>query len=108
VHAGAREASREPPPVLGYVRTAIGPDAAERLSKEESFYRDLHDGYRNHFARLGERRGTVGVADRDREGVQAELSRFTALDVVVVRSLASATLEAMATLAEAAAPSKAT
>jgi len=106
VHAGAREAGREPPPVLGYVRTAIGPDAAERLSKEESFYRDLHDGYRNHFARLGERQGTVGVADRDREGVQAALSRYTALDVVVVRSLASATLEAMATLAEAAAPSK--
>jgi len=104
VHAGAREAGREPPPVLGYVRTAIGPDAAERLSEEESFYRDLHDGYRNHFARLGERQGTVGVADRDREGVQGELSRYTALDVVVVRSLASATLEAMATLAEAAAP----
>ena len=30
VHAGAREAGREPPPVLGYVRTAAGPDAAER------------------------------------------------------------------------------
>ena len=74
VHAGAREAGREPPPVLGYVRTAIGPDAAERLAKEESFYRDLHDGYRNHFARLGEPQGTVGVADPDREGVQAELS----------------------------------
>jgi alkanesulfonate monooxygenase SsuD/methylene tetrahydromethanopterin reductase-like flavin-dependent oxidoreductase (luciferase family) len=108
VHAGAREAGREPPPVLGYVRTAIGPDASERLTKEESFYRNLHDGYRNHFTRLGERQGTVGVAHPDREGVQAELSRYTALDVVVVRSLASATLEAMATLAEAAAPSKAT
>ena len=45
------------------------------------------------------------MAHPDREGVQAELSRYTALDVVVVRSLASATLEAMATLAEAAAPS---
>jgi len=104
VHAGAREAGREPPPVLGYVRTAIGPDAAERLTKEESFYRDLHDGYRNHFARLGEGRGTVGVAHPGREAVQADLSRYTALDVVVVRSLASATLEAMVTLAEAAAP----
>jgi alkanesulfonate monooxygenase SsuD/methylene tetrahydromethanopterin reductase-like flavin-dependent oxidoreductase (luciferase family) len=113
VHAGAREAQRsglrperEPPPVLGYVRTAVGPDAAERLTKEENFYRDLHDGYRNHFARLGEPQGTVGVAHPDREGVQAELSRYTALDVVVVRSLASATLEAMTTLAEAAAPPK--
>jgi alkanesulfonate monooxygenase SsuD/methylene tetrahydromethanopterin reductase-like flavin-dependent oxidoreductase (luciferase family) len=104
VHAGARDAGRKPPPVLGYVRTAVGPDAAERLAKEESFYRDLHDGYRNHFARLGEPQGTVGVAEPDREGVQAELSRYDALDVVVVRGLASATLEGMAALAEAAAP----
>jgi alkanesulfonate monooxygenase SsuD/methylene tetrahydromethanopterin reductase-like flavin-dependent oxidoreductase (luciferase family) len=104
VNAGAREAGREPPPALGYVRTAAGPDAQERLAKEESFYRDLHDGYRNHFARLGEPQGTVGVAAADREGVQAELSRYTALDVIVVRSLASATLEAMTSLAEAAAP----
>ncbi len=104
VHAGAREAGREPPPVLGYVRTAAGPDAAERLAKEESFYRDLHDGYRNHFARLGEPPGTVGVAAADREGVQAELSSYSPLDVVVVRSLASAELEKMAGLAEAAAP----
>jgi alkanesulfonate monooxygenase SsuD/methylene tetrahydromethanopterin reductase-like flavin-dependent oxidoreductase (luciferase family) len=105
VHAGAREAGREPPPVLGYVRTAAGPDAAERLANEESFYRDLHDGYRNHFARLGEPQGTVGVAAGDREAAQAELNRYAALDVVVVRGLASATLEAMAGLAEAAAPS---
>jgi alkanesulfonate monooxygenase SsuD/methylene tetrahydromethanopterin reductase-like flavin-dependent oxidoreductase (luciferase family) len=104
VLAGARDAGVEPPPVLGYVRTAVGPDAGERLAKEESFYRDLHDGYRNHFARLGEPRGTVGVAAPDRAGVQAELSRYDALDVVVVRGLASATLEGMAALAEAAAP----
>jgi alkanesulfonate monooxygenase SsuD/methylene tetrahydromethanopterin reductase-like flavin-dependent oxidoreductase (luciferase family) len=104
VHAGAREAGREPPPVLGYVRTAVGPDAAERLTKEESFYRELHAGYRNHFARLGEPEGTVGVAAADREGAQAALSRYAALDVVVVRGLATASLEAMTVLVEAAAP----
>ena len=60
-----REAGRETPPVFGYVRTAVGADAAERLAKEESFYRDLHDGYRNHFDRLGEPEGTVGVAAAD-------------------------------------------
>src|SRR5206468_9577732 len=102
VHAGAREAGREPPPVLGYVRTAVGPDAGERLAKEESFYRDYHDGYRNHFARLGEPAGTVGVAEPGPERAQAKLSGYAALDVVVVRALASATLEAMAALAEAA------
>ena len=58
--------------MFGYVRTAVGADAAERLAKEESFYRDLHDGYRNHFDRLGEPEGTVGVAAADaREAQQA-------------------------------------
>jgi len=104
VHAGATEAGREPPPVLGYVRTAVGPDAGERLTKEESFYRDMHDGYRNHFARLGAPLGTVGVAAANRDEAQEELRGFAALDVVVVRGLASATVDAMTALAEAAAP----
>jgi alkanesulfonate monooxygenase SsuD/methylene tetrahydromethanopterin reductase-like flavin-dependent oxidoreductase (luciferase family) len=104
VEAGAAEAGREPPPVFGYVRTAVGPDAAERLAGEESFYRNLHGGYRNHFARLGEPEGTVGVAATDRVAAQEALTAYTALDTVVVRGLASATVEAMTALAEAAAP----
>jgi alkanesulfonate monooxygenase SsuD/methylene tetrahydromethanopterin reductase-like flavin-dependent oxidoreductase (luciferase family) len=104
VQAGAREAGRRAPPVFGYVRTAVGPDAEERLRKEESFYRDLHDGYRNHFARLGEPEGKVGVATESPHAAQAELARYEALDVVVVRGLASATVEAMSSLAEAVAP----
>jgi alkanesulfonate monooxygenase SsuD/methylene tetrahydromethanopterin reductase-like flavin-dependent oxidoreductase (luciferase family) len=103
VEAGARDADREPPPVFGYVRTAVGPDAAERLAKEEGFYRDLHDGYRNHFARLGEPEGTVGVAVAEPEQAQRELAAYEALDTVVVRGLASASVEAMTSLAEAAA-----
>jgi alkanesulfonate monooxygenase SsuD/methylene tetrahydromethanopterin reductase-like flavin-dependent oxidoreductase (luciferase family) len=103
VEAGAAGASREAPPVFGYVRTAVGPDAAERLAKEESFYRDLHKGYRDHFDRLGEPEGTVGVAAADRESVQRALASYTALDTVVVRGLASATVEAMSTVAAAAA-----
>jgi alkanesulfonate monooxygenase SsuD/methylene tetrahydromethanopterin reductase-like flavin-dependent oxidoreductase (luciferase family) len=105
VRDAAEEAGREPPPVLGYVRTAVGGDAAERLSKEESFYRDLHDGYRDQFARLGEPPlGSVGVAAADRDDAQRQLSDFDPLDVVVVRALASASFEAMTALAEAAAP----
>ena len=104
VEAGAREAGREAPPVFGYVRTAVGPDAAERLAKEESFYRDLHKGYRDHFDRLGEPEGTVGVAAADRDEAQAQIDAYSALDVPVVRGLASATVEAMAAVAEAAAP----
>ena len=102
VEAGAREAVRDTPPVFGYVRTAVGPDAAERLAKEESFYRDLHDGYRNHFARLGEPEGTVGVAAADSDAAQKSLAAYTALDTVVVRGLASAKVEPMLALAEAA------
>ena len=104
VEAGAQEAGREAPPVFGYVRTAVGPDAAERLAKEESFYRDLHDGYRNHFARLGEPEGTRRRSRRRRADAQQKLAAYTALDTVVVRGLASAKLEAMAAVAAAAAP----
>jgi alkanesulfonate monooxygenase SsuD/methylene tetrahydromethanopterin reductase-like flavin-dependent oxidoreductase (luciferase family) len=104
VEAGARAAGRETPPVFGYVRTAVGADAAERLAKEEGFYRDLHDGYRNHFARLDEPEGTVGIAAADRAEAQSQLAAYTALDTIVVRGLASARVEAMTTLAEAAAP----
>jgi alkanesulfonate monooxygenase SsuD/methylene tetrahydromethanopterin reductase-like flavin-dependent oxidoreductase (luciferase family) len=104
VDAGARDAGHETPPVLGYVRTAVGPDAAERLAKEESFYRDLHPGYRNHFDRLGEPEGTVGIAAADAEDAQAQLATYKALDTVVVRGLASAKVESMTAVAEAAAP----
>jgi alkanesulfonate monooxygenase SsuD/methylene tetrahydromethanopterin reductase-like flavin-dependent oxidoreductase (luciferase family) len=103
VEAGAQEAGRETPPILGYVRTAVGPDAAERLAKEESFYRDLHAGYRNHFARLEEAEGTVGVAAADADSGQKALAAYTALDTVVVRGLASARIETMTAVAEAAA-----
>jgi alkanesulfonate monooxygenase SsuD/methylene tetrahydromethanopterin reductase-like flavin-dependent oxidoreductase (luciferase family) len=105
VEAGAAEAGRETPRVFGYVRTAVGPDAAERLAKEESFYRDLHKGYRDHFDRLGEPEGTVGVAAPDSEDAQRQLAAYTALDTIVVRGLASAKVEKMTALAEAAAPS---
>jgi alkanesulfonate monooxygenase SsuD/methylene tetrahydromethanopterin reductase-like flavin-dependent oxidoreductase (luciferase family) len=105
VEAGAAQAGREAPPVFGYVRTAVGPDAAERLAKEESFYRDLHPGYRNHFDRLAEPEGTVGVAAANAEEAQAQLAAYDAvLDTTVVRGLASAKVEAMIAVAEAAAP----
>jgi alkanesulfonate monooxygenase SsuD/methylene tetrahydromethanopterin reductase-like flavin-dependent oxidoreductase (luciferase family) len=105
VEAGAREDGRETPPVFGYVRTAVGPDAAERLAKEESFYRDLHKGYRDHFDRLGEPEGSVGVAAADRDEAQALLAAYEGpLDTIVVRGLASATVEAMTAVAAAAAP----
>ncbi len=105
VQFGAKEAHRDPPPpVLGYVRTALGGDAAERLAKEEVFYRNLHEGYINHFARLGAEEGTVGIAAKDAGEAQKALAAYEALDVIVVRALASGNLEAMSAVAEAAAP----
>ena len=104
VHAGAREAGRQPPPVLGYVRTAVGPDAANRLSKEETFYRGYSDSYRKQFERMGVEPGTVGVATDSPYVAQTELDRYEPLDVVVVRAMASATVGAMTGLAEVVAP----
>jgi len=104
VQGGARDAGREAPPIFGYVRTAVGNDAEDRLAKDESFYRDLHQGYRNHFDRQGAPEGTVGVAAENAGVAQEELSRYRALDTTVVRVLASARLEDMSRLAEAAAP----
>ncbi|HVC06429.1 MAG TPA: LLM class flavin-dependent oxidoreductase [Solirubrobacterales bacterium] len=104
VEAGARQAGRDTPPVFGYVRTAVGAGAAERLATEEAFYRDLHDGYRDHFARLAEPAGTVGVAAPDADTAQRSLAAYEALDTVVVRGLTSAMVEPMLALAQAAAP----
>ncbi len=104
VEAGAAEAGRETPPVYGYVRTAVGADAATRLAKEEGFYRDLHDGYRRQFERLGQPPGTVGVAAEDPADADSLLAAYRALDTVVVRGLASAKLESMDRVATAAAP----
>ena len=75
-----------------------------RLAKDEAFYRDMHQGYRSHFDRQGAPEGTVGVAAENAGVAQEELSRYRALDTVVVRALASATIEDMSALAEAAAP----
>ena len=105
VEAGASAAGRETPPIFGYVRTAVGADAAERLAKEESFYRDLHPGYRNHFDRLDQPDGTVGIAVPNPTAAQDALAAYDAvLDTVVVRGLASGTLAAMSTVAESASP----
>jgi len=102
VERGASEAGRDAPRVYGYVRTSVGADAETRLAKEEGFYRDLHDGYRNHFARLDEPPGTVGVAAENPEDADGMLDAYEALDTVVVRGLASAKFEAMDRVASAA------
>ena len=108
VHEGAREAGRaEPPPVFGYVRVAVGPDAPQRLLKEESFYRGLHQGYIRHFEALDAAPGSVGIAAADPGEVRARLAEYeTAIDHVVVRALAHADADSLGAVAAAAAPGR--
>ena len=104
VHEGAREAGREPPPIFGYVRVAVGPDAGARLEKEESFYRGLHQGYIRHFEALGAPPGSVGIAAVDPADVAPALAAYEdAIDHVVVRALAHADADSLGAVAEAAA-----
>ena len=104
VQEGAASVGRaQPPPVFGYVRVAVGDDADERLRKEESFYRGLHQGYIRHFEALGAAEGTVGIAARDAAEVAPRLAEYDAIDHVVVRALAHADAESLSKVAEAAA-----
>ena len=106
VREGAEEAGRAAPPeTLGYVRVAVGPDARDRLVKEESFYRNLHQGYSRHFKALDRELGTVGIAASAREAVQDELASYQrSIDHIVVRALAHADAESLGAVAAAAAP----
>jgi alkanesulfonate monooxygenase SsuD/methylene tetrahydromethanopterin reductase-like flavin-dependent oxidoreductase (luciferase family) len=106
VNEGAAEAGRDSPPViLGYVRVALGSDAGERLLKEESFYRQLHQGYIRHFEALGSEPGTVGIAATTPSEVGPALEPYEAsIDHVVVRVLAHGDAESLGAVAEAAAP----
>ena len=105
VHEGAAEAGRsDPPPVFGYVRVAIGDGAAERLRKEESFYRQLHQGYIRHFEALDAPEGTVGIAAEDPADVAKQLAAYDAIDHIVVRALAHADADSLGKVADAAAP----
>ena len=106
VHEGARDAGRdEPPPIFGYVRVAVGPDAGARLEKEESFYRGLHQGYIRHFEALGAPPGSVGIAVADPDVVGAAVAEYEdAIDHVVVRALAHADTDSLGAVADAAAP----
>jgi alkanesulfonate monooxygenase SsuD/methylene tetrahydromethanopterin reductase-like flavin-dependent oxidoreductase (luciferase family) len=106
VNEGASEAGRDSLPVIfGYVRVAVGPDAGDRLLKEESFYRQLHKGYIQHFETLGKEPGTVGVAATDPSAVGSELEPYEQpIDHLVVRALAHADADSLGGVAAAAAP----
>lgn len=89
VNEGAAVASRPPPRLVAYVRTAIGPDAAGRLGSSMEQYRAYGSG---HYARAFDAQpdGLVGVAVES--GEPAELAAalgpyHAAADTLVVRGL---------------------
>lgn len=88
VEAGAADAGRQSGDVTvyGYVRTALGPDAPERLSREASTYVQMPH-YARHFAAMGGDPTTVGVAATHPAEVATQLKRYAALDEPVVRVL---------------------
>lgn len=86
VRDAAGEAARVPPPVLSYIRVAVGPGAHDRLRAAERVYRGYHG---EHFDALGLPLGTVGIAELDHAAVRGHMSAYAAaLDVPVVRALA--------------------
>ncbi len=87
---GAALAERPMPRVACYVRTAIGPDASERLLAEADRYRGRPGRpYTRLFAAQGApERGVPGIAAADPEQVPALLAPYRAeLDSCVVRAL---------------------
>ena len=105
VHEGAAEAGREPPVVASYVRTAVGPGAQERLDAVEGRYRTLTPGQQRHFEAMDVPLGSVGVVGENGDGVAEQLAAYTpALDLTIARVLALPEADALAAVADAAAP----
>ena len=77
------------------------PDAAQRLHDEEGRYRRLTAA---HFEAMDVPLGTVGVAARIAEVVEALAPYRPAVDLTIVRVLAGGDLSSLVAVAEAAAP----
>jgi alkanesulfonate monooxygenase SsuD/methylene tetrahydromethanopterin reductase-like flavin-dependent oxidoreductase (luciferase family) len=97
----ARSAGRDPVPVHGYVRVAVGKDAADRLAREARHYLQIPH-YARHFQAMGVDPLTVGIAAEDPAALPAALANYSALDVAVVRVLSERSVEAILAVATAA------
>jgi alkanesulfonate monooxygenase SsuD/methylene tetrahydromethanopterin reductase-like flavin-dependent oxidoreductase (luciferase family) len=105
VHEGAAEHGRPAPLVASYVRVAVGPGASRRLADEESFYRTINAGHRQHFAAIGLPVGSVGIAASQRSDVLQALAPYhRALDLPIVRVLADEDASLLCAVTDAAAP----
>ncbi len=102
---GANDAGRAPPIIASYVRVAVGSGSLARLRHEEGQYRNINDNHRKHFAAMTVPLGSVGVAASTRPEVRARLAPYqSALDLPIVRVLASPDAASLTAVADAAAP----
>jgi hypothetical protein len=102
---GQRPGDERKPVLATYVRVAFGPEAQERLTREESRYRVINEGHRQHFAAMGVAVGTVGIAALRRADVVDGLEPYrSAVDLTIVRALATGGEDSLLAVAEAAAP----
>jgi alkanesulfonate monooxygenase SsuD/methylene tetrahydromethanopterin reductase-like flavin-dependent oxidoreductase (luciferase family) len=98
---GARRAGRDPIQVYGYIRVAVGPDAADRLAREARLYLQMGHYARN-FEAMGVDPMSVGVAAADPAELPAALAQYSALDVALVRVPSERNVEAILGVARAA------
>jgi alkanesulfonate monooxygenase SsuD/methylene tetrahydromethanopterin reductase-like flavin-dependent oxidoreductase (luciferase family) len=87
VRQAADAAGRETPFVAGYVRSALGPAARERLAQEAARYESF-PAYAAHFARMGAGALETAVAADDPGDIGRGLAAFVTLDEIVVRAIA--------------------
>ncbi|HEY9379147.1 MAG TPA: LLM class flavin-dependent oxidoreductase, partial [Jiangellaceae bacterium] len=105
VREGAEDAKRPAPDVASYVRVAVGPGALQRLRDEEGRYRSINEGHRKHFDAMKVPLGSVGVAASTRPEVRDRLAPYhAALDLPIVRVLATQDAASLNAVAVAAAP----
>lgn len=104
VAEGAAAAGRPPPRLVAYVRTAVGPGAADRLQAEMDRYRGFGAHYARAFAAQPD--GLIGVAAPDAAGVAEGLAPYrSVVDTLVIRGLpAEDSVDGWLEVAGAAAP----
>jgi alkanesulfonate monooxygenase SsuD/methylene tetrahydromethanopterin reductase-like flavin-dependent oxidoreductase (luciferase family) len=105
VQEGADGAGRAAPIVASYVRVAVGSGSLQRLRDEERRYRNINENHRRHFAAMNVPLGSAGVAASTRPEVQARLAPYqSAIDLPIMRVLASPDTASLTAVADAAAP----
>ncbi|HJU52533.1 MAG TPA: LLM class flavin-dependent oxidoreductase [Acidimicrobiia bacterium] len=105
VEEGQHGSDGRKPLLATYVRVAVGPEAKQRLRTEESRYREINEGHRRHFAAMDVEVGSVGIAATRRAEVVEGLEPYeSAVDLTIVRALATGDESSLIEVAEAAAP----